>query len=111
RADAEVFLACDMPLIAPDLLRGLLAGLGRRHGAVFAVSRGRVGFPFVVKSALWPIVEGRLAAGQLGLPGVARALRSRLWVVPARWRKQLRNINTPEEWARVRWETRPSPAL
>jgi molybdopterin-guanine dinucleotide biosynthesis protein A len=117
RAEAEVFLACDMPFITPDLLRELLAGLGPRHDAVFAVSCDpepvegaypepaegwqMVGFPFVVRSALWPIVEGRLAAGELGLQGLARALRARLWAVPARWRNQLRNINTPEEWTRA----------
>ena len=109
-AEAEVFLACDMPFISPDLLRELLARLGPRHDAVFAVSwypepalGGRMaGFPFVVRSALWPIVEGRLAAGELGLQGLARALRARLWAVPARWRNQLRNINTPEQWARAR---------
>jgi len=110
RAEAEVFLACDMPFITPDLLRELLARMGPRHDAVFAVSsypepaaegRQMAGFPFVVRSALWPIVEGRLAAGELGLQGLARALRARLWAVPARWRKQLRNINTPEEWTRA----------
>jgi molybdopterin-guanine dinucleotide biosynthesis protein A len=116
RAEAEVFLACDMPFITPDLLRELLARLGPRHDAVFAVSaspepaaegacpelvegRQMAGFPFVVRSALWPIVEGRLAAGELGLQGLARALRARRWAVPARWRNQLRNINTPEDFA------------
>ena len=110
RAEAEVFLACDMPFITPDLLRKLLARMGPHHDAIFAVSsypepaaegRQMAGFPFVVRSALWPIVEGRLAAGELGLQGLARALRARLWAVPARWRKQLRNINTPEEWTRA----------
>src|SRR5262245_33344588 len=58
--EAELFLACDMPFVSVDLLRGLVRALGPRRLAVFARANGRSGFPFLVRVSALPRVEEQM---------------------------------------------------
>src|SRR6266568_4948322 len=48
RAEAVMFLACDMPFVTAALLRAVRRGFGARDDAMFVRSGGRVGFPFAL---------------------------------------------------------------
>src|SRR6266487_6092145 len=60
RADAELFLACDMPFVSVGLLARLLSGLGPRQDAVFSALDGPASFPFLVRVRALPIVEKQI---------------------------------------------------
>jgi molybdopterin-guanine dinucleotide biosynthesis protein A len=109
-SDALVFLACDMPLIEPALIRRLIREyLKRNPGSaaqqqrpVFVMDERRAGFPFILGRAALPIVARQIERGELSLQSLARALKAvKLKLGPA-WAKQIRNLNTPEELKRAR---------
>ena len=105
RAEAILFLSCDMPFISTKLLRALSGKLGPRTKALFVAERGRVGFPFLLRHSALPVVEGQLARRQLSLQRLARVLRAQTVSLPPGQANELFNINTPEDWemARARW--------
>jgi molybdopterin-guanine dinucleotide biosynthesis protein A len=109
RADAVLFLACDMPWVSAALLRRVMRRLRAKDRAVFVATGRRAGFPFAVRREALPLVGEQLAARDHSLQALARGLGARLVLVPARWRAQLRNLNTPEELAQAgrRWQSRP----
>lgn len=102
RADAVLFLACDMPWISPALLRALMRRAASSGGAVFVRSGGAAGFPFVLPRGVRLEVAEQIVQRAFSLQALAQRLRARVWTPPARWRAQLRNLNTPEDWERAR---------
>lgn len=114
RAQRALVVAVDLPLLAPELLRGLLGALDDAYDAVVPVVAGhRQPLVAAYRLALLPVVRDLLARGErsavaltaavparlldeaalLALPGVAAAdpdLRS------------LEGANTPEAWERLR---------
>ena len=97
RADAELFLACDMPFVSLNLLREISTKLSSSRHAVFAVVDGTAGFPFVIRKEGLPIVEAQMARGEFSLQKLALALKARRVRVPKSRQREVQNFNTPEE--------------
>jgi molybdopterin-guanine dinucleotide biosynthesis protein A len=109
RAEAVLFLACDMPLITSEFIHFLLrqfATPSRKRkvlrDALFVRSRGRVGFPFIVPRKSLETVRQRIENRELSLQSLAVALRAIVLTVKKPWSPQLFNLNTPKNWARLR---------
>ena len=102
RSGAELFLACDMPFVSPLLLTDLADRLGPKCNAVFAAADGRVGFPFLLRTAVLPVVEKQIQSRQFSLQALAEALGAVRFRVPKGRTHELRNINTPAEWQKAR---------
>jgi len=97
RADAVLFLSCDMPFVRPEIVRVLLRQARRTKEAVFVKSGGVVGFPFVIRRSALIVVLRRVVDQHLSLQGLAASLKS-TYVRPLhRQANALFNINTPEE--------------
>ena len=117
RAEAELFLACDMPFVPVAVLRKLLASWRSDRRATFTVSARRpgsapprtiptLGFPCLIPLRELATVRRQVAAGRFSMHDLARALKAaRLY--PSRGQKlNLINVNTPAEWRAVqlRWK-------
>jgi len=109
RADAELFLACDMPFVSVELLEVLLASWRKEDCSVFTDCRGKAGFPFLLPARALPIVERQISNRQFSLQKLAAVLAARLIHPPRAHQSRLLNINAPsdlqtarERWRRVR---------
>ena len=105
RADAVLFLACDMPLVTAALLHRIVRA--SRHGvrSACAAQSGRVGFPLLLPATTRPTVEAQWQNGELSLQALARKTEARRVVVSVR-RPELFNVNTPEDAALARQHLR-----
>lgn len=101
RADAVMFLPCDMPFITANLLRFVHQRFGRGKQSLFVCLDGKMGFPFVLRHDALQVVTRQIAEKKLSLHELARTLKVNTVPVPARWRLQLHNVNTPAEWKRA----------
>jgi molybdopterin-guanine dinucleotide biosynthesis protein A len=101
RADAELFLACDMPFVSVALLKRLLRALRNRR-AVFTVVDGTAGFPFALRVDCLPVVERQLAAKEFSLQSLAKSLRATRISPPRGRTDETLNINTASELATAR---------
>lgn len=110
-AEAELFLACDMPLVSAELLAKLLTRFRLKPRPLFAAVDGLAGFPFVLPVASLPRVEAQIARRDFSLQALAGALEARLLRVSPGEGEQLLNANTPEEWEATRalWRRRAAP--
>ena len=108
RADAVLFLSCDMPFVTTALLRQLLPRATTTTRTRFVHGGHGVGFPFVIPRDCLPVVERQVKAGEFSLQRLAAVLRGRRLRVSPRRAGQLFNINTPADWqiARARWARR-----
>jgi molybdopterin-guanine dinucleotide biosynthesis protein A len=110
RADATLFLACDMPFVSAGLLEMLVRKAEHNENALFVEANGRVGFPLLLfrRTAL-PVVESQLEKMAFSLQRLARALRSQTIRLAARQARELLNVNTPDDLrkARALWRDRP----
>ena len=109
RADAVMFLACDMPFVTAAFLRAMHRRFGEGNKDLFVRSEDTVGLPFVLRRDALAAVTKQIESGRFSLHELARALKAKTMRVPPRWRRQLRNINTPREWASAvrRWNNEP----
>ena len=105
RAATILFLSCDMPFVSPELLKMLGRRLKQGMAALFTEEGGRIGFPFLIRREILPVVERQLTARRLSLRGLAEALDARTFRVPRSRTHELFNVNTPEDLkiARDRW--------
>jgi molybdopterin-guanine dinucleotide biosynthesis protein A len=101
-ADAELFLACDMPFVTAAWLRRVLGKLREGRRAACAFVGGVAGFPFAMKVDCLAVVERQIAAQDFSLQSLAKVMRAARVAVPARRFVETFNINTPEELARAR---------
>lgn len=102
RADAELFLACDMPFVSSQLMQKLSRKLGQEQNAVFTSVGGTAGFPFVIRTTALGLVEQQIAAKQFSLQNLARKLRAKRVLLSTTPSGQVFNINTPADWQAAR---------
>jgi molybdopterin-guanine dinucleotide biosynthesis protein A len=102
RADAVIFLACDMPFVSHALLRRLLRDSGAARNGLFAHAGGRAGFPCILPRTALPVVADAITRGSLSLQALAKRLKARSLRLPRVFSRELRNVNTPADWQRVR---------
>lgn len=102
RADAELFLACDMPFVSAALLARLVRSLERWGSPVFAISDDGVGFPFLMPVGSLSVVEQQIKAGRYSIQALANALPAELLRVPRRQAAELFNVNTGADWETAR---------
>lgn len=92
RAQAVLFLSCDMPFVRGATLRALAARAtetaGQNKSAIFARSEGRFGFPFLLRK--------QSAVTGDSLQALAKALNATALPISD---DEAFNINTPEEFA------------
>ena len=100
RACAVLFLACDMPLVSPLLLRRLFRASADGKCAACTAHGERVGFPLLLPVADLAAVEAQLIAGEFSLQTLAKKLAARRLLVPPS-SEELWNVNTPEDGKRV----------
>ena len=93
-AEAVLFLACDMPLISPTLLKRLLRLSRDGTAAVFASQGPRLGFPILLPTSTIAAVERQIVQRRLSIHELATVVRARKLRVPSRSR-ELFNVNTP----------------
>ncbi len=101
RAQAELFLSCDMPFVSSQLLRRIVAASRAGEHAVFTTDDAGVGFPSLLPVHTLGTVESQIKGGDLSLQSLADAVKARrLFAKP----NELLNINTPQdlEFARQR---------
>ncbi len=99
-AQGVLFLACDMPLVTPLLLRRLFRASADGKCATFTAHGERVGFPLLLPVTDLAAVEAQLSAGEFSLQALAEKLNTRRLLVPAR-SEELWNVNTPEDVKRL----------
>jgi len=112
RADATLFLACDMPFVSARLLELLLRKAKRKENALFVEANGLAGFPILLfrRTAL-PVVESLLENMAFSLQALPQALASQTIRLAARQARELFNVNTPDDLrkARALWRDRRPP--
>lgn len=101
RADAELFLACDMPFVSVALLKRVVHSLGSHRKAAFAAGDKTPGFPFALRVTALPIVEKHILKGEYSIRALAKALNATTVSVSRGRRMELFNINTPRDWLHV----------
>jgi molybdopterin-guanine dinucleotide biosynthesis protein A len=110
RANAVLFLACDMPCVSTELIQFVLQGFGKSEesrlqpvvggshsGGLFVRSQGRAGFPFILPCGAIEIVERQIQIGEYSLQGLAKAVWATILPVTHRLSNQLFNVNAPED--------------
>lgn len=102
RAEAILFLACDMPFVPPVLIQRLIRSLRKRDAASFVTLKRQVGFPFIIRSSCGVLVKKEILLGRLSLQQLAVALKARRLPVSLSHQAALFNINTPEDLAAAR---------
>ena len=85
-----VFLPTDLPAVTPELLRSLAGAAEDVDAAVPQTGP----LPGAYGRAALPVLERRVAAGELALRGALAELRTRVVEVEA---AQLANVNTPDD--------------
>jgi molybdopterin-guanine dinucleotide biosynthesis protein A len=93
RAEAVLFLACDMPLISEELLKHLVTASGTKMLPVIVAQDNRVGFPFILPRSALADVELRLAQKQFSIHALAADVKAGKLRVPKR-SHELFNVNT-----------------
>lgn len=93
RADAVLFLACDMPLVTAKLLRQLVRVSGAKMQPVTVVREKRVGFPFLLPRTAMAEVESQIGEKQFSVHALAAKIKARTLRVSMR-SNELFNVNT-----------------
>jgi molybdopterin-guanine dinucleotide biosynthesis protein A len=94
RADAEIFLACDMPFVSPALLARLVSKFRGNEVPVFVAGAQGPGFPFLLPQTGLELVEQQLEKKEFSLRTLAKLLKAQLLRPTAKQRHDLLNINT-----------------
>ncbi len=100
--ESVLFLACDMPFVSPGLLQRVLGAFRPDRCALFVRGGSRVGFPFLLRRDVLPVVENQIARTRFSLRGLATTLKAKTVRVPRALAGELFNINTPADWEKAR---------
>jgi len=106
RADAVLFLACDMPLVRTELIQFVLRAAVGTSGTLFVCASGPPGFPLVLQQETIELVRQQIEKGEYSLQSLAKALGATILSIKRAWSQQLFNVNTPGEWEALRRESR-----
>jgi molybdopterin-guanine dinucleotide biosynthesis protein A len=101
KAEACIFLACDMPFVRPETLENLLKRSGNKPMASFVKEKQQAGFPLVIPRESLATVERQLLRRRFSIQDLAKRLRSRPLRLPAGAGCELMNVNTPADWRRA----------
>jgi molybdopterin-guanine dinucleotide biosynthesis protein A len=101
RADAVLFLACDMPLISGALLQRIIRASQADARSVFASREKVVGFPFLLPRSAIGSVSSQIGRRLFSLRQLAVALRARTVAFPKHSSEWV-NVNAPRDAALVR---------
>lgn len=103
-----IFLSCDMPFVTERLVRKLLSPCQSSARGIFFQTQSGAGFPFLIRTDALPTVARRIAAEELSLQGLAKALRAKIIPSLSGEADALLNINTERDLARGRtlWKRR-----
>jgi molybdopterin-guanine dinucleotide biosynthesis protein A len=101
RADAILFLACDMPFLTTKFLGKLIQKFGPRAAALFSCADAKAGFPFILRRSALVTVESQLKKQTFSLHALAATLEAKFLHPNQRERLQLFNINTPDDRSRA----------
>ena len=110
RADATLFLSCDMPFVSTALLEMFVRKAKHSENALFVEANGLVGFPLVLfRHTALPVVESQLEKRAFSLQQLIEALRSQTIRLASRQTRELFNVNTPDDLrqARALWRDWP----
>lgn len=110
KADAVLFLSCDMPFVTEELLRRLLKRASGRRTALFVATKDQVGFPFLLPAKSLTVIEEMLEEKSFSLQQLARRLRASLMRIQL-GNHALMNINTPADLASARSLSKPARFL
>lgn len=98
KADAVLFLACDMPFVSAGFLQRMIRMLPPSGNAVFAREGRLAGFPcFLHRERCLPLVSQQIAKSEFSLQSLARVLRAKMLRPPRPDSPELTNVNTPVE--------------
>lgn len=101
-ASAVLFLACDMPNISGALIKKIVQRSGNGCEPVFTWQENGAGFPFLLNVDALPVIEKLLAEKQFALQTLFEKVRAKKFRPARSFQTDLLNINTPEDWARLR---------
>ncbi len=108
RAEAVLFLACDMPFVTEAILHRIIRHFRPRDRGCFATVNGRAGFPFIIRSEDAEIIAAEIQAGRWSLQQLVGTLKARPVVIAARDHATLDNLNTRDELLAARKQRRAS---
>lgn len=105
-ANAELFLACDMPFVECDLLEQVINKHRKTGKAVFVRCGGKAGFPLLLPREAASAVKAQIDRKRLSVQQLASNLNAAFVAAKAREAAQLMNINTLEQWEKAvrQWE-------
>ena len=101
-ANVILFLACDMPNISGALLGKIIQRSKNGDESVFTWHKNMAGFPFLLNSDALPVIERLLAEKQFALQTLSERVRAKKFRPTRSFQSDLLNINTPDDWARLR---------
>ena len=99
KAEAVLFLACDMPFVSGELIALMIEKFHSARAAVFVSFAHQVGFPFILARDVLPLLSRQLARKEFAIWSLARKLEAKIFRPSAQLAAQLRNVNTPEDLA------------
>ena len=102
RADAILFLACDMPFVSPELIRQLIRDFKRHRRPAFITQADEKGFPCILPRDCLPQVSAQLQRKQLSIQRLAEVLKAKSLRIPKAQAAELLNINTDDDLALAR---------
>ncbi|MEE2615719.1 MAG: molybdenum cofactor guanylyltransferase [Verrucomicrobiota bacterium] len=97
-----MFLGCDMPFLSGNLLDDFFEMATQDKTAIFSKHPKGMGFPFLIYREDLSKVQGQIANGEFSLQRLARKLSARSWVPSHRFKSELFNINSPEDFAEAK---------
>jgi molybdopterin-guanine dinucleotide biosynthesis protein A len=99
RANAVLFLACDMPFVTEELLRRVIKSHAQNRAgwSVFVVSDDMPGFPFILPREAIVAVEKQISKNRFSIHALALALKAKRLRVGESRRSHLMNINSPTD--------------
>jgi molybdopterin-guanine dinucleotide biosynthesis protein A len=106
-AEAEIFLACDMPFVTAAHLLKLVSEHNRAGRPVFSRAEKKAGFPCILPRSILGLVENQIRKGELSMQKLANACRGEL--LDETQEGELLNLNTPEEFERAKTSSLKKP--